>query len=787
MFIPNLLMGGGRYNIPYSAMFDPIAGTYFYRNLVGPGTGDTSIYKKTHSFWIKRATIGNQITHVHSAGTTANMWYFGFGATDTFVVYQSLSSTQQYNIQTNRQFKDTSEWYHFVIAVDVTQAASADRVKIYVNGVEETSFASNIRAAQNTHCASYMMPTAGTYNYVVGTYYNATLDFEGVMSENIVIDGQQLEPTAFGRFDNATGEWVPIEYTGTFGTNGLYNDFSVNTLFGTDVSGNSHTLTDVGFGTDHQYLDTPTNNFCIMNDLDKHGLTGLREGGLYANRGGGTGNYSVRGTQIIQGGKWYFETNVQSLGGTIGQAGTVGITAVENSLQADQFNTTNETYSFHHAASTWWKEENGTGANLSDSNASGIVTNTKMCIAIDLDNGKMWVRKNNNTWVGGGDPAAGTSASITGIDTTRHYTPFITTYNDSGTNFIMLKANFGQCGGFTYTPPSGFNEIKKNNLDTPEITNPKGFYGQLEWTGDGNDDRSITGLEFQPDLVWFKNRSTTAWHRMIDSVRGSDLGIYPNDTSVELTDANEIQAFESGGIQIGTDSAINGSGNSFAAWCWKEGVTPGFDIVTYTGDGLAGRTVAHNLGVKPKFIIIKRRTTTAQNWPVYHENVVATKYIALDLNVGETTNANVWDSTEPDASNVTLGTGALTNADTASYVMYAFAEVPGFSKFGTYKGNGNADGPYIHLGFKPAIIIIKRTSTTGTWSLYDNYMEPINDGTQQEEIYIDINQASASTMGIIVTANGFKLTDTDAWKNTSAATYVFAAWAEQPYKYGRAV
>lgn len=777
------LLNNPSYQIPYSAMFDAVAGTYYYRSMTGPGTADTSIYIKTFSFWFKRTALGNQIIYCHNPGTTANMWYIGFSTTDKLVLYQSLSSVQQTNIQTNREFRDTSEWYHLVVSVDVTQAAAADRFRIYVNGVEETSFSSNIRAAQNVTQLSYVHPTAGTYNLVIGTYYNATADYEGLLAENHIIDGQALDATDFGRLNPITGHWEPIKYTGTYGVNGSYQDFSDNTNFGKDIA-NSHTWIDVAMGTDHQYLDTPTNNLCIMNDNDDYldGITNLIEGGLYCNRSGGTGNYSIRGTHAVSGGKWYFEAEMKLLGGS-GTACAIGMIDSETELVAALHSASNA-YCGMFSTGTWLWYENGSSYSLTG--ISGLVSGTTiMNVAFDLDAGKMWIGK-DGTWYNSGNPATGANATSTIVPTDgRLMVPFATPYNSSGTDIFLPEFNFGQ-KAFSSTVPSGFKQISSINLPLPDILKPNKYYGQLAWAGDGNDDRSITGLEFQPDLVWWKVRASTNWHRIVDSVRGSSLGVYPNETDVEATDANECQAFESGGIQIGTDAAVNASGQNFTAWCWKEGVTPGLDIITYTGDGTSGRTVAHNLGVKPAFIWLKGRDV-AGGHNIYHKSLGATKYLAAHVNTGASTSTQAWNDTEPGVSSIVLGNFNGFNQDTKLFVMYAFAEIEGFSKFGTYGGNGSTNGPVIHCGFKPAIIIIKRIDTTGTWSLYDNYLEPINDGTQQEEIYIDVNQANVSTMGIDIFANGFKLLDADAWKNNASGTYVFAAFAEQPFKYGRGV
>lgn len=788
MLIPKRPLGVAAeftYPLAQAAFFDGYTTSYTSRNF-NSGSNDTSESTKTYSFWVKRNRVGVQddILKTYYNGTQNGT--IGFNSSDQLWIYHNFNGTVAQFISTAK-FVDVGEWYHIVFRVDQSNATAADRWTVWVNGTEVTNWATEtnpgLYSTTLKHWGFMKDSSFRSWTVYVGGGSNAHC----TLAEVICVDGQALDQTSFGQSHPVTDVWEPIEYTGTYGTNGWHMTFADSSSFGDDTSGNANDFTDSGLGTDHQIVDTPTDNFCTLTDLDAHGLTYILHGGTYANRAGGSGNYSVRGTHMVKGGKWYFEIEAESIGGSIGSAGCAGIGAVENELQNTYYSHTDEVYGFFFSSGNWYKAVNGVYTQFTDNLAVGVATGDKMCIAVDLDNGDMWVRKNNGSWVGSGDPALGTNPSISGIDTDRWFAPFVTTYNSSGITFIMLQANFGQKGGLSYTAPSGFQEIKSQNLSKPDITDPTLFYGALAWAGDGVDDRSITGLNFQPDIVWWKVRANTNWHRLCDSVRGATEYIFPNDSSVETTDTNECQAFESGGIQIGTDVAINSATEDYTAWCWKEGVTPGVDIVTYTGNG-ANRTIAHSLGVTPEMIIIKNRDL-AWPWAVYHHHLAATEYLGLDVNSGKSSDATMWNSTAPTASVFSLGTHNRVNANADECVAYVFAGVPGFSKFGSYGGNGSTNGPYVHCGFKPAIIIIKRTDTTGTWSLYDNYLEPINDGTQQEEIYIDVAQANASTMGIHITSNGFKITDTDAWKNNASGTYVFAAFAEAPFNhlYARAV
>jgi hypothetical protein len=286
-------------------------------------------------------------------------------------------------------------------------------------------------------------------------------------------------------------------------------------------------------------------------------------------------------------------------------------------------------------------------------------------------------------------------------------------------------------------------------------------------------------------LVWIKNRDQADQHKLIDAVRGATKKLCPNDANAEATEADGVTAFNADGFALGTGAGgYNDSGEKFASWNWKEGTIPGFDIVTYTGTGVA-HTESHSLGVVPDLIIVKS-TAGSKNWKAYHSSNTSTPEdyaLTPDLDYAKTDNTGWWNDTAPTSTVFTVGTHGDVNADTSTYMAYLWAEVEGFSKFGAYEGNGNADGAFVWCGFKPAYVLCKAINTTSTWNIFDNKREGYN--VDNDSLFVDTTAAEGTADLIDLLSNGFKLrigTDPNV-----AETYIFAAFAEAPFKYARAL
>ena len=330
------------------------------------------------------------------------------------------------------------------------------------------------------------------------------------------------------------------------------------------------------------------------------------------------------------------------------------------------------------------------------------------------------------------------------------------------------------------------------------ITKPSLQMNTKLYTGNGADATAYTGVGFQPDWTWIKKRDGTNYHVLTDAVRGATKQIYSNHNSAEQTVASGLQSFNADGFTLGTNTDTNGNGGSYVAWNWKANgagsadtsgtinstvsanTTAGFSIVKYVGDGTGGNnTIAHGLGVAPDMVLYKN-LDSARNWIVYHKGIGATKNLYLDLNNAQNTASNTFNNVAPTSTLLNVNDSVGVNESGDNHIAYCFAEKKGFSKFGSYTGNGNADGTFVYTGFKPAWIMLKNTSNAQNWYMYDNKRTPTNFANYH--IYADLSNAEAggSTLGIDILSNGFKIrTSNDGW-NGSGENYIYMAFAQEP-------
>ena len=333
---------------------------------------------------------------------------------------------------------------------------------------------------------------------------------------------------------------------------------------------------------------------------------------------------------------------------------------------------------------------------------------------------------------------------------------------------------------------------------TNGLDDPTQFFNTILWTGDGNSSRSITGVGFAPDMVWWKGRTTTFDHRLIDTLRSGTYPklLYPNLNILESEDVNNAESIDSDGFTIGSGNAVNQSGQTYVAWNWKAGgtgssntdgsitstvsanTTAGFSIVSYTGTGSAG-TVGHGLSSAPSIIIIKVLTNTANDWVVYHQATGNNQSTFLNANNAVFSNAFI-NNTTPTSSVFSVDGSNYSSGSSRNYIAYCFAEKKGYSKFGSYTGNGSTDGSYIHLGFKPAWVMLRRTDTTQDWYMFDNKRDTIN----PMDIYLRANESGAEPSAFTFfdfLSNGFKCRNSASAVNASGGTYSFMALAESPF------
>jgi hypothetical protein len=449
-------------------------------------------------------------------------------------------------------------------------------------------------------------------------------------------------------------------------------------------------------------------------------------------------------------------------------------------------------------------------------------------VALDCDNGAVYFGI-NNTWQNSGDPESGSSktgAALSsgiqnvGIDIihTRYVGGGIDQYNfgqdDTFGGAITAAGNADGNGRgvFKYAPPSGYLALCSANLPIsddidPAQTNndyPAKQFGVVTYTGTGSSN-ALTGLGFQPDLVWIKERGATGDHKLTDSSRGVTKSLESNEGTVEATDTNGLTAFGSDGFTVGSDAAYNNSSDTYVAWCWKAGggtttsftasgdrlagtyqanTKSKFSIITYTGNATADAEVLHGLGTTPNFIIYKARSNTHW-WGVYLKSggTVHTGYDSLlYLNSSNAIASPQAVNIAPDSTKIVFSGNEQLNTNAATYVMYAWADVDGMQKFGTYVGNGNADGPFIYTGFRPAMYFVKNLTAANGWFVYDKLRDGFND--QNDTLSWQDNSVEDNTYEHDIYSNGFKPRDSNNATNQSGQTFIYGAWADVPFKYG---
>jgi hypothetical protein len=777
-----LLTGDDGYNLTNSLRFRDSASAYLNRTPASASNRRTW----TWSGWVKRGTLGAINDGIFSAGTS-----FGTNNNDiqtiTFnndciVLVSEVGGSIQYNLVTSQVFRDPSAWYHFVIAFDTTQATSSNRVKLYVNGLQVTAFSTSTYPSQNY---DGWINSANQHRIAS----RVSPDFDGYMAEINFIDGQALTPSSFGSTNALTGVWQPAKYTGSYGTNGFYlpftNTTSTSTL-GNDFSGNSNTWTvnniSLTAGATYDSMtDVPTltsataANYCVLNPLNT-------AGGLTANSGNlnttGTNNLQqIAGTFGMSVGKWYYEQTVVARGGSTSIG--IGGSPRANSYVGDAID------QYGYFAINGDKYTNSSNAAYGATYTTGDIIG----VAYDADTGSLSFYKNG----------ASQGVAFTGITGTMF--PLVDGRTTGGTSQQAL--NFGQ-RPFSYTPPTGFVALNTFNLPTSTIVKGNTVMDATTYTGNGSAGRVITMSNMtNVGLAWLKLRSGADDHRLANTVTGGNRHLKSNATDVEATGTNVIQAFSGNTFTIGSDSSINGNGSTYVGWVWANdgtsgstntagsisaqvsaNTTAGFSVVTYTGTG-ANATVGHGLGVAPSMIIVKNRTTeTSEVWLVRHSSLVGNdKYIILNRTDPEGSLTSAWNNTAPTSSVFSIGTLADVNRSTNTYVAYCWSQIAGYSAFGSYTGNGSADGPFVYTGFRPRFVMIKRSSSAESWVIEDTARDPYN--LTVNKLYANSSSAedAGNTYGTMdILSNGFKLRASHPIQNASGGTYIYMAFCENPFK-----
>lgn len=342
------------------------------------------------------------------------------------------------------------------------------------------------------------------------------------------------------------------------------------------------------------------------------------------------------------------------------------------------------------------------------------------------------------------------------------------------------------------------------------VDKPSKYFTAKLHTGTGSA-QSITGLEFAPKFTWIKDRTSANNPRLYDIIRGATVELYPSLTEGDTTQAQSLTSFNSDGFSVGTLAQVNTNGNNYVSWNWRgsdssavsntagtitstvsANTTSGFSIVSYTGTSNDNETVGHGLGVAPSMIIIKNRSVSA-NWSVLHTSAGLTgstldgssEYYMLLLNdTGARANVsedNIWQPTSTTFKINNTGAGTQVNGSGNSMIAYCFADVKGYSKFGSYTGNGSTDGTFSYTGFRPAFLMLKRTDTTGSWQMYDNKRDTYNPEISRLGANLSSEESTSASIYIDFLSNGFKMRNSTADWNASGGTYIYMCFAEQPF------
>ena len=745
----------------------------------------------TWSGWVKRGAIGSGVYNtLFYAGGSSTYWFsFRFGADSLNLIATNSGGGVIIEVTTPAVFRDPSSWYHVVLKIDSTQATAANRVIIYVNNVQQSlTVATQIAQNQVTSVNTNVIHTIGQLNYATTNY------FDGYMAEVNFIDGQALTPSYFGAYDGTTGVWQPAHYNGTYGTNGFYLPFTnttSTTTLGYDSSGNGNNWTPNNISltagsTYDSMTDVPTltsstaANYCTLNSVNASTYATLTNGNLkIRSSASGTNSFAI-GTIAVPASKIYFEATAGDNTGAVVIV-SLGLYAITSS------GGNSYTGLFDGCRCINGDFEYVINGNQTSLGGGGVTAGTVIGMAYDLVSNVMSIYRNGTAVLT--NQALGTAKTAI----------MAHVYRDT-TNDVGWELNFGQ-QPFAYSAPSGYVALNAYNIPASTVPNGAAYMAATLATGN-NSTQTITNTvgstSFQPDFVWMKIRSAAENHIAYDSVRGVQNYLVPNLTLAEGTSSQGLTSFNSNGFTLGNINPNYTGSPTFVAWQWKAGgaavsntsgsitssvsanTTSGFSVVTYTGTG-ANATIGHGLGVAPSMIIVKSRSATG-DWPFYHTFLGNGSNLLLNTSAASSSSSTIWNATSPTSSVFSVGINTTSNTITVTYVAYCFAAIKGFSAFGSYTGNGSADGPFVYTGFRPRWVLLKRTDAAADWHLHDTSRDPYN--SSNTILLPDSSSADLvnTVFALDILSNGFKLRTTDGSTNASGSPFIYAAFAENPFQ-----
>ena len=779
MTFPVFSAGTSAYNLTNSLRFRSSASAYLNRTPASASNRKTW----TWSGWVKRGALEGAFQSVFEAGNvsdqTTTELFFSSDNTLRLTAWTGASSP---SAVTTAVFRDPSAWYHIVAVFNSPNATADDRMILYVNNVRQ-ALSTNLPPTQNLDWG-----VNNNWIHTLGrTASSAVGYFDGYMAEINFIDGQALTPSRFGSTNAVTGVWQPAKYTGTYGTNGFYLPFTnttSTTTLGNDFSGNGNNWTTNNISltpgvtydsmTDVPTLTSPTAaNFAVLNPLSTASVFSITNGNLTASSSTPTGTQPA--SFFLTSGKWYWES--------IGNAYAGAVCGLNGARFTGSISATGSNgIGYWEGGLVYWDGGNS-GAGPASYTSSDVIG-----VALDMNAGTVAFYKNNSLQF----TATFGSGTVPNLSS-----GCFPCYNQGQSGSTKTaNFNFGQ-RPFAYTPPSGF--VALNTFNLPSSTIPAGnkYMDATTYTGNGSTQSIVNSGSMQPDWVWVKSRSNAYGNYVNDSVRGASQYLETNTTGAEGTAANSVTSFNSNGFSVGSNLVYNFSGYTYVGWQWKGGgtavtntagsststvsanTTSGFSVVTYTGTG-ANATVGHGLNVLPSMVIAKNRSGTG-DWAVWHTSL-GDNILRLNTTGASTSSTpnGVFNVASFTSSVFAVGNGTV-NVSASTYVAYCFAQIAGFSSFGSYTGNGSTDGPFIYTGFRPRFVMTKRTDSTNDWTIHDTARDPTNTTTQ--ELYPNSSSAEFGPRNWDILSNGFKLrTATGSDPNVNGGTYIYACFAENPFK-----
>jgi hypothetical protein len=750
------------------------------------------------SSWFGLNVAGNDDQTALSASTQGSGDYDEQGSAWT-VGSGTLSRTATINaIRSNRVLTGD-----FSISITMASGATSARVGVYAANEDGTYSYASAGAAGGMDS----MTNSFYANFGGALFYKGSTSTVSVSQTNGAITITRVSGTI--TINTAGGNHTfSATYTGPmrFAISGGGTTASYTGIAFTSDGQAGNSFFDSGFATTDQLADTPTDdatlgigNYATWNPLISGGATLS----LANKRASIPADKSTAGTIAVNSGKWRFQAKLITLAGTYD---AVGIAGNQNDWD------THLSYSGGHPEDVCTYQADGRKAGNSAYTAYGstFTTNDVIDVFFDADTGTVWFAKNGTLQASATETevqnGTTTNAAFTGVAFdgwgSKQIYPVVT-LGGSGTSVWDVEFDAAKFT-YSYAGITSYLALATQNLPAPTIADGSEYFNTVLYTGNGTAIASggnpVTGVGFQPDFIWLKDRTSSNYHQLYDVVRGAQNAIYSNDTLAEGNFPEALNSIDSNGFTLGNNTGCNNNTNNYVAWCWKAGgtavtntdgtitssvsanPTAGFSIVTWTGTGVAA-TVGHGLGVPNDFMIFKSRSNVSSPG-VVTSALGFTKDLLLEVTDAAYTRAAISNNTAPTSTVFSVGTDTAINVSGYTYVAYCWAEVEGFSKFGSYTGNGSAAGPFIYTGFRPAFVIIKKSSAAGTtWNMFDNKRNPFN--LVSQSLWANASDAEYTyTAGVNFTSNGFYLIGNPSQLNASAATHIYAAFAESPFQGG---